>query len=49
MALKRAALLARKTAIQTDTNLVVVKNGKLTRISATELVQSSTPELTEAA
>lgn len=36
-ALRRAAELARKTAIQTDTNLVVVKNGELTRISAQAL------------
>ncbi len=31
-ALRRAAELARKTAIQTDTNLVIVKDGKLTRV-----------------
>lgn len=36
-ALQRAAELARKTAIQTDTNLVIVKNGKLTRIPAQTL------------
>ena len=36
-ALKRAALLARKTAIQTDTNLVIVKDGRLLRIPADEL------------
>lgn len=33
----RAAELARKTAIQTNTNLVVVKDGKITRIPAQEL------------
>lgn len=33
-AMGRAAELARKTAIQTDTNLIVVKDGKLTRIPA---------------
>lgn len=33
-ALRRAAKLARLTAIQTDTNLVIVKNGQLTRIPA---------------
>lgn len=42
-ALKRASLLARKTAIQTDTDLVVVKNGRLTRISAKELREGSLP------
>lgn len=33
-AMSRAAQLARETAIRTDTNLVVVKDGKLTRIPA---------------
>jgi hypothetical protein len=36
-ALKRAALMARQTAIQTDTELVIMKNGTLQRISAKEL------------
>lgn len=36
-ALQRAALAARKTAIQTDTNLIIVKDGKLTRIPAQAL------------
>ena len=36
-ALQRAALLARQTAIQTGTHLVIVKNEKLVRISAEEL------------
>jgi hypothetical protein len=36
-AMQRAAELARKTAIQTDTNLVIVKYGKLTRIPAQAL------------
>jgi len=36
-ALRRAGALARKTAIQTDTDLVVVKDGKLIRISADQL------------
>ncbi len=36
-ALRRAAAQARKTAIQTDTHLVVVKDGKLTQISAQSL------------
>ena len=42
--LKRAALLARKTAIQTDTDLIIVKDGQLTRISAKELRQRSESE-----
>lgn len=33
-AMKRAAEAARKTAIQTGTDLIVVKDGKLTRIPA---------------
>jgi hypothetical protein len=33
-ALRRSAAAARKVAIQTDTNLIVVKDGKLTRIPA---------------
>jgi len=33
-ALQRAAESARKTAIQTDTGIVIQKDGKLTRISA---------------
>jgi hypothetical protein len=37
VAMLRAAELARKTAIQTGTDVVVVKNGKLTRIPAAEL------------
>lgn len=36
-ALRRAAALARKTAIQTDTALVIVRDGKLVRISADQL------------
>ncbi len=36
-ALQRAGTLARQTAIQTDTRLVVVKDGKLLRISADQL------------
>jgi hypothetical protein len=36
-ALQRAAQLARKTAIQTDTEIVIVKDGKMVRISAEEL------------
>ena len=33
-AMQRAAQLARKTAIQTNTEIVIVQNGKLVRISA---------------
>jgi imidazolonepropionase-like amidohydrolase len=36
-ALKRAALIARQTAIQTNTHLVIVRDGKICRISADEL------------
>ena len=36
-AMNRAAEAARKTAIQTGTDLIVMKNGKLTRISADAL------------
>ena len=36
-AMKRAADAARKTAIRTDTHLVIVKDGKLLRIPAKEL------------
>lgn len=38
-ALERAAELARKTAIQTDTAIIVVKDGKRVRITADELRQ----------
>jgi hypothetical protein len=41
VALQRASLLARMTAIQTDTHLVIVKDGKLLRISPEELRQSA--------
>lgn len=36
-AMQRAAKLARKTVLQTDTALVVVKDGKLVRITAEQL------------
>ena len=45
-ALRRAAGQARHTAIQTGTNLVVVEDGQLRRISADELsrqAESSAP------
>jgi hypothetical protein len=41
-ALRRAAQEARKTAIQTETNLVIVKDGRMQRISADELRQQET-------
>lgn len=40
-ALRRAAQQARKTAIQTETNLVIVKDGRMQRISAVELRQQA--------
>jgi hypothetical protein len=40
-ALLRAAELARQIAIQTGTNIVIVKDGKLLRISADELRQQA--------
>ena len=43
-ALQRAALQARKTAIQTGTNLVIVKDGQLLRMSAEELSQPPEPK-----
>ncbi len=36
-AMKRAAEAARRTAIQTGTDLIVVKDGRLTRIPAKDL------------
>jgi sensor histidine kinase regulating citrate/malate metabolism len=38
-AMERAAAMARKIAIQTDTAIVVVQDGKLIRISAEQLRQ----------
>jgi len=43
-ALQRASLLARKTAIQTGTDLVIVKDGRLLRLSADELRQQAKPK-----
>ena len=43
-ALQRASLQARKTAIQTGTHLVIVKDGQLLRISAEELSQQAESE-----
>ncbi len=36
-ALQRAARMARQVAIQTNTAIVIVQNGKIVRISADEL------------
>lgn len=41
-ALRRAAQMARKTAIQTDTHLVIMKDGRIQRIAASELVLQET-------
>jgi len=38
-ALRRASQQARKTAIQTETDLVIVKDGRMQRISPEELRQ----------
>lgn len=40
-AIQRAADLARRTAIETETDLVIVKDGKTVRISAEELREQS--------
>jgi hypothetical protein len=40
-AMNRAAKAARRAAIQTGTNLIIVKDGKLTRIPAQVLRESS--------
>lgn len=40
-ALRRAAQLARKTAIQTETRLVIVKDGRLQHITAAELARQA--------
>ncbi|MCE2850155.1 MAG: hypothetical protein ACK46D_12065 [Roseiflexaceae bacterium] len=41
-ALRHAAAAARKIAIQTDTHLIMVKDGQLRRLSAEELRQQTT-------
>jgi hypothetical protein len=40
-AMSRAAKAARRTAIQTGTNLIIVKDGKLTRIPARVLRETA--------
>lgn len=47
-ALRRAAEMARKTAIQTNTHLVVVKDGRLLRIAASELAANVATRVTKA-
>ena len=43
-ALQRASLLARQTAIRTGTDLVIVKDAQLVRISAEELRKEAEPK-----
>lgn len=43
-ALQRASVLARQIAIQTNTHLVIVKDGRLLRLSAEELRQQAKPK-----
>jgi hypothetical protein len=43
-ALKRAGEMARKIAIQTDTEIIVLRDGVITHISAEELRKSEPPE-----
>ncbi|MCW5234482.1 hypothetical protein [Verminephrobacter eiseniae] len=38
-AIKRAAELARKTALQTGTSIVILQNGKIVHLSAEQLQQ----------
>ena len=40
VALQRAAELARKTAIQTDTGIVIVRDAQIVHVSAQELRQN---------
>jgi len=43
-ALKRASQMARKIAIQTNTEVIVLRDGVITHISAEELRKSEPPE-----
>lgn len=43
-AMQRAARLARRTAIQTETGIVIVQNGKIVHISAQELRRGASEE-----
>lgn len=40
-AIKRAAELARKTALQTDTSIVILQNDKIVHVSAEQLRQKA--------
>jgi hypothetical protein len=42
-AMQRAALLARQTAIQTGTSIVIVQDGQLVHVSAEELSAMQSP------
>ena len=44
IAIQRASVLARKTAIQTDTSIVIIRNGQLEYISAQQLRDDSAEE-----
>lgn len=46
-ALRRAAVAARQVAIQTDTALVIVKDGRLQRVSAEALRQDSAEKVSK--
>jgi imidazolonepropionase-like amidohydrolase len=37
IAMKRAAIMARELAVQTNTAIIVVRDGKITRVTADEL------------
>ena len=43
-AMQHAAALARKTAIQTDTGIVIVRDGRIVHVSAQELRQTASEE-----
>ncbi|BDB15001.1 MULTISPECIES: hypothetical protein [Acidithiobacillus] len=43
-ALRRAAQLARKTAMQTNTSIVIVRDGQVVHVSAQELRRTVTSE-----
>ena len=43
-ALRRAAQSARKTTIQTNTHLIIVKDGRMQRIAASDLVLQEAAE-----
>ena len=43
-AMQRAAALARKTAIQTDTGIVIVRDGRIVHVSAQEPRQTASEE-----